>query len=63
MLVNEGSGEQGRELKVEKRWEGWVCVYVKSELPVNIRDDITNGTKEEVECLWLELQGEKQMGN
>lgn len=33
-----------------------MCFYVKSDLMVNMRDDIAIGAGEEVGSLWLELQ-------
>lgn len=41
------------------RREGGLCIYVKSDLLVNTRNDIANGAKEVVESLWLELQSKK----
>lgn len=38
---------------------GGVCIYVKSELLVNMKDNITCGVREDIESLWLELQGDK----
>lgn len=41
------------------RRRGGVCLYAKSELIVNMRDDIDNRASDKVESLWLELERDK----
>ncbi|WP_227645557.1 endonuclease/exonuclease/phosphatase family protein, partial [Klebsiella pneumoniae] len=40
----------------EDKKGGGVCLYVKDDIKVIRRDDITNGARKEVESLWIELQ-------